>query len=286
VAEGLIVALRPGGSASLVRIGLALVLAGAGFLIGAAPLHMHAVDLWQGAPAPVAGLMAAAPGVTAILVLVRLVAGPFGYVARPIREALLVLGAVGVVVGVLTAWAQTDARRTAGHLAVAIAGAVLVGFCQVAALGDATWTALLLAVVVMVYLALGFLAAMLGATAHAGTGPPDRPTVLRRSVAGGAAWLLALLAGHAGMVLLFGAARVRPDGAARWLLLVCGLGLLAGAARLAILFREQAIKKSDRASQALRFAAAGVVAVALAVMLAPLVFTDAVRQALRDTWPP
>ena len=66
---------RPGqhhGNDALLLIGLALVAVGLLFKVGAVPFHAWIPDVYQGAPTPVTGFMAAATKVAAFGALLRL----------------------------------------------------------------------------------------------------------------------------------------------------------------------------------------------------------------------
>ena len=52
--------LLPGGVSTLGNIGLVFILIGFAFKVALAPFHLWALDAYQGAPAPVSGLMASA----------------------------------------------------------------------------------------------------------------------------------------------------------------------------------------------------------------------------------
>src|SRR6201994_3907901 len=90
---------------------LALILIGLGFKVSAAPFHVWTPDVYQGAPAPVVGLMSTAPKAAAFAVLLR-----FLFNATPAMEhrwAWLMWGlaALSMTVGTLGALMQRDVKR-------------------------------------------------------------------------------------------------------------------------------------------------------------------------------
>src|SRR5438132_1687889 len=62
---------------SLLVAGLAMILAGLGFKASAAPFHMWTPDVYEGAPTPVTGFMAAATKTTALVLTLRLLTTAF-----------------------------------------------------------------------------------------------------------------------------------------------------------------------------------------------------------------
>ena len=113
---------------------LALPLAGAGLLavgfafkVAAVPFHMWTPDVYQGAPTPVTGFMAAGTKVAGFAALIRVTAVALGPLAWEILPALYVVAALTMFVGSLLAIAQDDVKRLLAYSSIAHAGFVLVG---------------------------------------------------------------------------------------------------------------------------------------------------------------
>src|SRR5580692_10319606 len=87
---------------------LALILIGLGLKVSAAPFHVWTPDVYQGAPAPVVGLMSTAPKAAAFAVLLRITFT--GFPAYQHRWAILmwVLAALSMTIGNLGALLQRD----------------------------------------------------------------------------------------------------------------------------------------------------------------------------------
>ena len=121
--------------------GVALVTVGLLFKTAAVPFHAWSPDVYQGAPTPVTGFMAAGVKATAFLALVRfyyLVGGAFGWEMAPFLWTVAVLTmVVGTVVGVV----QSDVKRMLAYSAIAHAGYMLIG---IIALNGVAISALLL----------------------------------------------------------------------------------------------------------------------------------------------
>jgi len=107
--------------------GVLLVVVGLLFKIGAMPFHSWTPDVYQGAPTPVTGFMAACTKVAAFGALLRLV-----YVGieadrwdwRPAVAGVAILTMVG---GAVLSVSQTDMKRVLAYSTIAHAGFVLVG---------------------------------------------------------------------------------------------------------------------------------------------------------------
>lgn len=119
-------ALLPG-FAPLYAVGLLMVLAGFCFKVGAAPFHLWVPDTYQGAPLPFVAFLSVAPKAAGLGALfVALQAGAFD--AHPVwGPAVGGLAALSMVVGNLSALAQSDARRL-----LALSGVAQIGYALVA----------------------------------------------------------------------------------------------------------------------------------------------------------
>jgi NADH-quinone oxidoreductase subunit N len=111
----------------LLGVGVILVLVGVLFKVGAVPFHSWTPDVYQGAPTPVTGFMAACTKVAAFGALLRL-----SYVAlAPGRwDWQLLVWAVAIatmVIGAVVAVTQTDVKRMLAYSSIAHAGFILTG---------------------------------------------------------------------------------------------------------------------------------------------------------------
>ncbi|WP_069386713.1 NADH-quinone oxidoreductase subunit NuoN [Cellulosimicrobium cellulans] len=117
----------------LVLTGLLLVLAGLLFKIGAAPFHAWTPDVYQGAPTPITGFMAACTKAAAFGALLRVlysVAIGLQVGAPELRDnlfvALWVVALLTMVVGTVVGVVQTDVKRLLAYSSIAHAGFLLV----------------------------------------------------------------------------------------------------------------------------------------------------------------
>ncbi|MDT0380646.1 NADH-quinone oxidoreductase subunit NuoN [Streptomyces sp. DSM 42041] len=115
------------GNDVLLLIGGAMVLMGLLFKVGAVPFHMWTPDVYQGAPTPVTGFMAAATKVAAFGALLRLL-----YVVLPglrwdWEPVLWGVAVVTMLGGAIVAITQTDIKRLLAYSSIAHAGFILAG---------------------------------------------------------------------------------------------------------------------------------------------------------------
>jgi NADH-quinone oxidoreductase subunit N len=128
------------GNDSLVLIGVGLLSVGLLFKVGAIPFHSWIPDVYQGAPTPITGFMAAATKIAAFGALLRIF-----YVAVPDlrldwRPVLWGVAILTMAVGAILAVTQTDMKRMLAYSSVAHTGFILTG---VIALNDAGLSAVL-----------------------------------------------------------------------------------------------------------------------------------------------
>jgi NADH-quinone oxidoreductase subunit N len=112
---------------SLALVGVALLAVGLLFKVGAVPFHSWIPDVYQGAPTPITGFMAAATKVAAFGALLRVV-----YVALPPlhtewRPVLWGIAILTMTVATITAVNQTDVKRMLAYSSVAHVGFILTG---------------------------------------------------------------------------------------------------------------------------------------------------------------
>ncbi|MHA7648978.1 NADH-quinone oxidoreductase subunit NuoN [Mycobacterium sp. ML4] len=119
--------LAAGSDTSMALVGVALLSVGLLFKVGAVPFHSWIPDVYQGAPTPITGFMAAATKVAAFGALLRVV-----YVALPPlhhdwRPVLWAISILTMTVGTVTAVNQTNVKRMLAYSSVAHVGFILTG---------------------------------------------------------------------------------------------------------------------------------------------------------------
>ncbi|OIV39048.1 NADH-quinone oxidoreductase subunit N [Mangrovactinospora gilvigrisea] len=112
---------------ALLLIGGAMIVMGLLFKVGAVPFHAWTPDVYQGAPTPITGFMAAATKVAAFGALLRLL-----YVALPEmrwdwRPVMWGVAILTMALGAIVAVTQTDVKRMLAYSSIAHAGFLLTG---------------------------------------------------------------------------------------------------------------------------------------------------------------
>ncbi len=117
------VLLRP----ALLYAGGALLLVGFAFKIAAVPFHLWSPDVYEGAPTPVTGFMAAIVKVGAFAALVRVLISALGTQLDTWRPILWILIVLTTVVGATVALVQRNAKRLLAYSSINHAGFILLG---------------------------------------------------------------------------------------------------------------------------------------------------------------
>jgi NADH-quinone oxidoreductase subunit N len=117
------------------------VVAGLAFKLGAVPFHMWVPDVYQGAPTPVTLLIGSAPKLAIFAVGYRILVEGLLPVAADWQKMLIVLAVASLVLGNLTAIAQTNLKRMLAYSTIAQMGFMLLAMLSGVTKGDAAATA-------------------------------------------------------------------------------------------------------------------------------------------------
>jgi NADH-quinone oxidoreductase subunit N len=129
-------ALHAGEGGPLLAVALVMVLVAFGFKAAAAPFHLWAPDVYQGAPAAATALIASASKLAGVTVFTRLfwsmLGGAAGALEAPFEwtgwvTAMVVVAGASLLLGNLAALAQTNVRRLLAYSAIAHAGVMALG---------------------------------------------------------------------------------------------------------------------------------------------------------------
>jgi NADH-quinone oxidoreductase subunit N len=122
---------------ALLMIGAAMMIVGFGFKIAMAPFHVWTPDVYEGAPSPVTGFMAAGPKAAAFASFLRIFVLGFPLIAGVQVSGLLhetwittlaVLAILTMSVGNVAAIMQNNVKRMLAYSSISHAGYALVGF--------------------------------------------------------------------------------------------------------------------------------------------------------------
>ncbi|MEE9251906.1 MAG: NADH-quinone oxidoreductase subunit N [Thermodesulfobacteriota bacterium] len=118
----------------LYAVGVAFILAGFIFKIGAFPLHQWVPDVYEGAPVTVTGFMSVGVKAAAFALLIRVLFEAFSHIEADWTYVLWIVSILTMTVGNLSAIAQKSVKRMLAYSSIAHAGYVLIGV--VAAYGE------------------------------------------------------------------------------------------------------------------------------------------------------
>jgi NADH-quinone oxidoreductase subunit N len=110
----------------LLTVGVALVLIGLGFKVGAVPFHMWTPDVYQGAPSAVVAFMSVGAKAGGFAALLRVFITALPELAFDLTPVLWGLAALTMVFGNLVAIAQTQIKRLLAYSSIAHAGYILM----------------------------------------------------------------------------------------------------------------------------------------------------------------
>jgi NADH-quinone oxidoreductase subunit N len=139
-------------------LGLVFVLAAFAFKISAAPFHMWAPDVYEGAPTPVTAFFAAAPKLAGIALLIKVLYQPFGGLGSQWQQIIIVLSLISMAWGAFGAIAQSNIKRLMAYSSIGHVGYALLGL---AAGGQAGLQATLLYMMIYLPMTLGGFAVIL-----------------------------------------------------------------------------------------------------------------------------
>jgi len=124
-------ATQTGGDAILLA-GTGLVAVGLLFKVGAVPFHSWTPDVYQGAPTPVTGFMAACTKIAAFIGLMRVFYVALGGTRWDWAPMMWIVAILTMVVGSIVAITQTDVKRMLAYSSIAHAGFLLTAFVGLA----------------------------------------------------------------------------------------------------------------------------------------------------------
>ncbi|MGD0601520.1 MAG: NADH-quinone oxidoreductase subunit N [Terriglobales bacterium] len=116
----------------LAYVATAFMFVGLGFKVASAPFHVWTPDVYEGAPAPVVGLMSTGPKAAAFAVLLRVM---FEANAPGRFWLIWVSAALSMTLGNVCALVQDNVKRLLAYSSIAHAGYLLVAFAAQPALG-------------------------------------------------------------------------------------------------------------------------------------------------------
>ncbi len=115
--------------------GVALMIVGLVFKVGAVPFHAWTPDVYEGAPTPVVAFMASGVKAAGFAALLRILSTAFAPLVDDWVPAIEVIAALTLLVGSLSAIVQTDVKRMLAYSSISHAGFILLGVLAASARG-------------------------------------------------------------------------------------------------------------------------------------------------------
>ncbi len=108
-------------------LGLVFIVAGLAFKLGAVPFQMWVPDVYEGSPTAVTMLISSVPKLAAFAFVIRLLAQSLQTMAVDWQQMLLIMAVLSIVIGNVTAIAQTNLKRMLAYSTISHVGFVLLG---------------------------------------------------------------------------------------------------------------------------------------------------------------
>lgn len=113
---------------SVLVLGLVFVVAGVAFKLGAVPFQMWLPDVYHGAPTAVTLLVGSVPKFAAFAMVIRLLVQALQVMTVDWQGMLILMAVLSIVIGNVTAIAQTNLKRMFAYSTISHIGFLLFGF--------------------------------------------------------------------------------------------------------------------------------------------------------------
>src|ERR1700677_629750 len=120
--------IRSGYAANIgLLFGIAFIIVGVGFKLGAVPFHMWIPDVYEGSPTCVTVFIGTASKLAAFALAMRLLPEALGASQPDWSQMLVVLAVLSMVIGTVVAIAQTNLKRMLAYSTISHIGYILLG---------------------------------------------------------------------------------------------------------------------------------------------------------------
>jgi multicomponent Na+:H+ antiporter subunit D len=135
--EAINAALKDSQHAFILMLAVGMFICGLFIKAGLMPFHGWLPDAYSAAPAPISVLLAGIVTKTVgVYTLIRIVSAVFGF-DNPLKQILLLVGAISIVLGALAALGQSDFKRMLAYSSISQVGYIIIGLGCGTALGIA-----------------------------------------------------------------------------------------------------------------------------------------------------
>ncbi|HEY3327447.1 MAG TPA: NADH-quinone oxidoreductase subunit NuoN [Novimethylophilus sp.] len=113
---------------SVLILGLVFIVAGVAFKLGAVPFQMWVPDVYHGAPTAMTLLVGSAPKFAAFALVMRLLIQALQGMMHDWQGMLIIMAVLSIIIGNITAIAQTNLKRMLAYSTISHIGFLLFGF--------------------------------------------------------------------------------------------------------------------------------------------------------------
>ena len=108
-------------------LGLVFIVAGLAFKLGAVPFQMWVPDVYEGSPTAMTMLVSSVPKLAAFAFVIRILVQGLQALAVDWQQMLMIMAVLSIVIGNITAIAQTNLKRMLAYSTISHVGFVLYG---------------------------------------------------------------------------------------------------------------------------------------------------------------
>ena len=123
---------------SMLILGLVFIVAGLAFKLGAVPFQMWVPDVYHGAPTAMTMLIGSVPKLAAFAMVIRLLVQGLYVLAVDWQGMLVIMAVLSIVIGNVTAIAQTNLKRMLAYSTISHIGFLLFGIMSASLNGFAS----------------------------------------------------------------------------------------------------------------------------------------------------
>jgi NADH-quinone oxidoreductase subunit N len=108
-------------------LGLVFIVSGLAFKLGAVPFQMWVPDVYEGSPTAVTMLISSVPKLAAFALVIRLLVQGLPALVVNWQQMLMIMAVLSIVIGNITAIAQTNLKRMLAYSTISHVGFILFG---------------------------------------------------------------------------------------------------------------------------------------------------------------
>ncbi len=123
---------------SVLILGLVFIVSGLAFKLGAVPFQMWVPDVYEGSPTAVTMLISSVPKLAAFAFVIRLLVQALPTLAVDWQQMLMIMAVLSIIIGNITAIAQTNLKRMLAYSTISHIGFILFGLMSASLNGVAS----------------------------------------------------------------------------------------------------------------------------------------------------